>query len=280
MAQTCVVSSCVCQVTGTSCCLCGDTSPWEQTLGVERIQHVVLIQWRLRSPAAVSAPVSGGRPPSVVLRPMAPPFGPPAPVWTPATILPVAKKFHFMLVAVATVAVALLPVLVVVAIPPLWRPPFVCGPIVFVLPPMPEAVVRNEGVLSVTRTESWGWKRRVRWMGGVHRVLWVVIHGWRVYGRRHGRVRYRWRRYRWQHVRLVGVLSRNLDRWGASCGAGQRRGWKVWRGIRESLPARRLRKRWADRALVQSTRSLRMRWWGVLHEVRVRVHVSAVAMVT
>lgn len=117
-------------------------------------------------------------------------------------------------------------------------------------------------------------------MGGVHRVLWVVIHGWRVYGRRHGWVRYRWRRSRWQHVWLVGVLSRNLGRWGASCGAGQRRGWKVWRGIRESLSARRLRKRWADRALVQSTRSLRMRWWGVLHEVRVRVHVSAVAMVT
>lgn len=35
MTPTCVASSCVGQVTGTSCCLCGDTSPWKQTLSSE-----------------------------------------------------------------------------------------------------------------------------------------------------------------------------------------------------------------------------------------------------
>lgn len=274
-----MVSSCVCQVTGTSCC--GDTSPLEQKLFLKRIPHESDSKQSLCSPASVSAPVWRGRPTSVVLRPMTPPLSPPAPVWTPPTILPVSKKFHFMLVTVATVAVALLP-LVVVAIPPLWRPPFVCRLIVFELPPVPEAGVRYEGAgaLGVTRIESWGWKWRVKRMGRVHGIVWVVIHGWRVHGRRHGWVCYRWRRYRWHHVWLVGVLSRNLGRWRASCGAGKRWGWKVWRGIRESLSGWRLRKWWADRALVQSTRSLRVCWWGVLHEVRVRVHVSAAAMVT
>lgn len=212
---------------------------------------------------------------------MTPPLGPPAPVRTPPTILPVSKKFHLMLVAVATVAVALLPV-VVMAIPPLWRPAFVRRLVVLVRPPVPEAVLRGEGAgaLDVSGVEGWGWKRRVGRMGGVHGVRRVVTHRGGVHGGRHGGVRYRWRRHRWHHVWLVGVLSRNLGRWGASCRAGKRRGWKVRWGVRESLPAGGLRKRWAYRALVQSAGSLRRRRWGVLHEVRVRVHIPAVAMVT
>lgn len=143
------------------------------------------------SPAALSAPVSGGRPASLVLDAMAPPLRPPAPVWTPPSILPVTKKLQFLLVAVATVAVALLPV-VVMAIAPLWGPPLVRRLVVFVRPPVPEAVVGGEGAgaLDVPGVEVWGRKRRVRRVGGVHGVRRMVAHGGRVHGGRHGGVRY------------------------------------------------------------------------------------------
>lgn len=45
-----------------------------------------------------------------------------------------------MLIAMAALAVALLPV-VIVAITPFWGPPVVHGLLVLVLPPLPEAVV-------------------------------------------------------------------------------------------------------------------------------------------
>lgn len=96
-------------------------------------------------------------------------------------------------------------------------------------------------------------------------------HGWMGDGRQ---------RHRWHHVWLVGVLSRHLGRWRAPRRAGKRRGRKVRWGVRESLPARGLGKRGAYRALVQSARGVRGPRRGVLHEARVRVHISAVAMVS
>lgn len=229
------------------------------------------------SPAPLSAPVSGGRPAPVVLGPVTSALGPPAPVWAPPTILPVSEKFHFVLVAVAEALLAV----VVVAIAPLRRPPFIRRLVVLVLAPVPEAVVGGEGAgaLGVTGVEGWGWKRRMGRVGGAQGVRRVVTHRWRVHGGRHGGVGYGRGRHVGHHVGLVGVLGRHLGRGGAAGGAGKRRGWEVWRGVGESLPARGLRKGRAYRTLVQSSGSVRRRRWGVLHEVGVRVHVPAVAMV-
>lgn len=79
---------------------------------------------------------------------------------------------------------------------------------------------------------------------------------------------------------MVGILSRHLrPRGGTSCGAGKGRRWKVRRGFGEALSTRGLRERRAHRALVERAGSLGRCWRRVLHEVRVRRHVSAVAMV-
>lgn len=90
----------------------------------------------------------------------------------------------------ATVAVALLPV-VIVAISSFWRSPVVHGFFVLILPPMPEAVVWFEraGALCVARAEGGRRERRVGRMGVVHGVRRVVAHGLRSHGVRHGRVR-------------------------------------------------------------------------------------------
>lgn len=82
-----------------------------------------------------------------------------------------------MLLAVAAVAVALLPVLLV-AITSLWRPPGVHGLLVLVLPPVSVTVLRFKrvGALGVARVE-WGRReRRVRRMGVVSGVRRVVAH--------------------------------------------------------------------------------------------------------
>lgn len=138
-------------------------------------------------PAAISAPVSGRSPASVVLGPVTSALRPASSVRTPSAVLPLSGKFHFMLIAVATVAVALLPV-VVVAVPSFRRPPVVHGLLVLVLPPVPEAVVWFEraGALSVPRVEGWRRERRVGRMGVVHGVWRVVAHRLRSYGGRHG----------------------------------------------------------------------------------------------
>lgn len=82
-------------------------------------------------PAAIPAPVSWGSPASVVLRPVPSTLWPGTPVWTPPPIFPLTRKFYFVPITVAAVAIALLPV-VIVAIPSFWRPPVVHGFLIFV----------------------------------------------------------------------------------------------------------------------------------------------------
>lgn len=128
--------------------------------------------------------MSRGGPASVILRPVAPAILPPPSVRTPPALLPVSRKIHFVLVAVA---VALLPV-VVMAIAPLRGPPVVQGLVVLVMPYLPEAVVRLEGAgtLSVARVKVGGRERRVGRV--VHGVWRVVAHGLGGHGGRNGRV--------------------------------------------------------------------------------------------
>lgn len=134
-------------------------------------------------PAAFPAPVSRGRPPSVILRLEPSPLRSGPSVWTPAPLLPVGGKLHL----VPVVGVALL-LVVVMAIAPLRGPPAVTRFVVLVLRPLPETVVRFEGI--------WVWI--VPWVKGGRRRerrVWVV-HGVGkrgvVHRLRGHRVRHRW----------------------------------------------------------------------------------------
>lgn len=121
--------------------------------------------------------MSGGSPASVVFRPIPPTLLPAAPVWTSPAVLPLSRKFHFVPVAVASIAKALLPV-IIVPIPSFWGPPAVHGLLVLVLPPVPDAVVCLKlGVaLGVAGAEGRRREWRVRRMGVVHGVRSVVVH--------------------------------------------------------------------------------------------------------
>lgn len=227
------------------------------------------LQLRPLLPAALPAPVSGRGPAPVVLRSVAPPILAPASVWAPPT-LPVCREVGLVLV---TVAVALLPG-VVVAITPLWGTSVVLWLVVLVLAPLPVARLWIEGAggLIVPGVEAggreWGMRRVV------HGVGWMIAHGLRCHWGGHCRVWQGRRRHGGHHVGLVGLLSRQLGpRW-RSC-ARQRWRWKVQWGVRESLAASRLAK---GRAWPKRTCGLGRRRWGVLHEVRVRRQVAAVAV--
>lgn len=115
------------------------TTSWSLSVPVRRLGSPAF-SVTMPLPATIPAPVSGGSPASVVLRPVPSTLRPAAPVWTPPAVLPLARKFHFMPITVARVAVALLPV-VIVAVRSLWRPPVVHWLVIFVLPAVPEAVV-------------------------------------------------------------------------------------------------------------------------------------------
>lgn len=127
-------------------------------------------------PAAVPAPVPGRSPSSVVLRPVASTLRPATPVRTPPAIFPLPSIFYFVPVAMATIAVALLSV-VIVAIASVWRPPVVHGLLILVLP-VPEVMVKFEGAgaLGVASVECGRWERGVGRMGVVHGIWRVVAH--------------------------------------------------------------------------------------------------------
>lgn len=92
-----------------------------------------------------------------------------------------------MPVAVTTIAVALLPV-VVMAVASFGGPPVIQRLLVLVLTAMPETVVGFErvGVLGVARVEGGRRERRVRGVGVVHGVRRMVAHGLRRHRWRHG----------------------------------------------------------------------------------------------